>query len=499
MGATDDTWFHSQTLSRRSLMRGAAAGVAAGVLWHAPFPLLFAASPSVAYFRGSTASKQVALTFDCGSDLGYTKSILDTAKARGVKLTFGMTGQFARAYPSYVKRMVTEGHGLINHSDTHPSFTGFSWPTTALNSTSRLKQLQGAEDAIYAASGIYAKPYFRPPFGDYNASVLQFLGDKGYGWTIMWTIDLLGWDGLTRQQVIDRAMANHGNGYIYLMHVGSASQEGPAFEAIIDGLKAKGYSFVRVSQMIGAASTPPASGYKAGTKLKVTAGLYLRTGAGTATGVITTMPTGTIVTVVSGPISANGLTWYQVDTPYGRGWAAGEYMTPTTSTAPAPTPVPTPVPTTGGYKAGTKLKVTAGLYLRSGAGTGTTVYTTMPTGTIVTVVSGPISANGLTWYQVDTPYGRGWAAGEYMTPTTSTAPTPPPPTTGGYPPSTKLRVTAGLYLRSGAGTGTTVFTTMPTGTIVTVVSGPISANGLTWYQVYTPYGRGWAAGEYLKP
>ncbi len=59
----------------------------------------------------------------------------------------------------------------------------------------------------------------------------------------------------------------------------------------------------------------------------MTAGLYLRTGPGFDTGVITTMPTGTICTVVSGPQSANGLTWYQVDTSYGRGWAAGEYMT----------------------------------------------------------------------------------------------------------------------------------------------------------------------------
>ncbi len=38
----------------------------------------------------------------------------------------------------------------------------------------------------------------------------------------------------------------------------------------------------------------------------------------------------------------------------------------------------------------------------------------MPTGTQCTVVSGPEPANNLTWYQLDTPYGRGWAAGEYL-------------------------------------------------------------------------------------
>jgi uncharacterized protein YraI len=136
----------------------------------------------------------------------------------------------------------------------------------------------------------------------------------------------------------------------------------------------------------------------------VTAGLYLRTGPGTGYGVITTMPTGTTCTIVAGPNPANGYTWYQVDTPYGRGWAAGEFLKPTSGSTP------------GGYPAGTKLKVTAGLYLRTGPGFSTGVITTMPTGTICTVVSGPQSANGLTWYQVDTPYGRGWAAGEYMRP-----------------------------------------------------------------------------------
>ncbi len=200
------------------------------------------------------------------------------------------------------------------------------------------------------------------------------------------------------------------------------------------------------------------------------------------------MPTGTVVTIVAGPQSANGLTWYQVDSPYGRGWCAGEYLEKSGSAPPPPPPA-------GGFAPGETVNVTAGLYLRTGPGFNTSVITTMPTGTVCTIVSGPQAANGLTWYEVDSPYGRGWCAGEYLTRTSGGA-TPPPPS--GYPVGTKLRVTAGLYLRTGPGFSTTVITTMPTGTVCTVVSGPQSANGLTWYQVDTPYGRGWAAGEYMK-
>ena len=401
--------------SRRSFIKAAAGGAAALASMGMPL-LTSAASPSVAIGRGSTSAANVALTFDCGSDLGFTGSILDTAGAYGVPLSFGVTGQFARSYPSYVARMAAEGHDIINHSDTHPSFTGVSSSTTVLTDWARTQQLTRTEEAIVAAAGVSSKPYFRPPFGDYNAGVLQLLGNQGYAWTVMWSIDVLGWNGLTRQQVINRALSNHGNGYIYLMHVGSQSQEGPALATIIEGLRSRGYSFVRFSSMVGGTSPtppvtpPPAGGHAAGTNLRVTSGLWLRNGSGTSAGVITTMATNTVVTVVSGPVIANGFTWYQLTTPYGPGWAAGEYMTPTSST---PTP---PAPTPGGYAPGTGLRVTSGLYLRSGPGFSTNVYLTMPTGTRVTVVSGPTSGNGLTWYELDTPYGRGWAAAEYMAP-----------------------------------------------------------------------------------
>jgi uncharacterized protein YraI len=54
--------------------------------------------------------------------------------------------------------------------------------------------------------------------------------------------------------------------------------------------------------------------------------LRLRTSPSTGAGIIATMPAGTACTVVAGPQSANGYTWYQFQTPYGTGWAAREFM-----------------------------------------------------------------------------------------------------------------------------------------------------------------------------
>ena len=175
-----------------------------------------AASPAVTISRGSTSIAVVALTFDCGADSGYTAAILDTLANRGVRASFGVTGKFAAAYPGLVARMVSGGHALINHSYSHGSFTGATsspWPAV-LTTAARVSELESTERALINASGVGGRPLFRPPYGDFNSGVLTDLGNAGFTHNIMWTIDLRGWAGLTRDQVISRALNNHGNGFI---------------------------------------------------------------------------------------------------------------------------------------------------------------------------------------------------------------------------------------------------------------------------------------------
>ena len=78
------------------------------------------AAPATILERGPQDRAEVALTFDCGADRGYTADILDTLAATGILASFGVTGAFADAYPDLVRRMVDEGHALINHSYDAP-------------------------------------------------------------------------------------------------------------------------------------------------------------------------------------------------------------------------------------------------------------------------------------------------------------------------------------------------------------------------------------------
>lgn len=197
--------------------------------------------PSQVISKGNTSRKAIAFTFDAGSDAGYTAQILDTLAANGVFATFGMTGRFAETYPDLVRRMVHEGHTLINHTYDHASFTGNSTSATPLTRDERFSELDQTESILQDLTGATTYPYFRPPYGDYDQSVLEDVGARGYAYTVMWTLDSRGWTGIPAPVITRRCLDNAEPGAIYIFHVGSASQDGPALQDIIDGLRGQGY------------------------------------------------------------------------------------------------------------------------------------------------------------------------------------------------------------------------------------------------------------------
>jgi peptidoglycan/xylan/chitin deacetylase (PgdA/CDA1 family) len=200
--------------------------------------------------KGNTSRKAIAFTFDAGSDAGYTTQILDTLAANGIHATFGMTGRFAETYPDLVRRMANEGHTFINHTYDHASFTGSSTSSEPLTRDERFSEIDRTEQTIHDLTGATTYPYFRPPYGDYDQTVLNDVGARGYAYTVMWTLDSRGWMGIPAPQITQRCLDNAENGAIYIFHVGSASQDGPALQGIIDGLRAQGYELGDLSLVL---------------------------------------------------------------------------------------------------------------------------------------------------------------------------------------------------------------------------------------------------------
>lgn len=208
------------------------------------------AAPAVALYRGPTTRNVVALTFDAGSDCGFAAQILDTLAAERITATFGMTGKWAEANPDLVRRMVDEGHLLVNHTYDHRSFTGLSTGAAPLTAAERRDELTRADQAVAAITGSSMAPWFRPPYGDVDTSVNADLGAAGYRYDVLWTVDSLGWKGLSAAEIETRCLDRAGPGVIYLFHVGSQSQDAAALPDLISGLRDRGYGFVRVDSLV---------------------------------------------------------------------------------------------------------------------------------------------------------------------------------------------------------------------------------------------------------
>jgi uncharacterized protein YraI len=250
-----------------------------------------------------------------------------------------------------------------------------------------------------------------------------------------------------------------------------------------------GYTAEQFLQEIAPPPPPPPPGdpdYVPGDVVRTTTSLRLRSSPSTSGGIIGTMPTGTLGSVVSGPTSAGGHEWWQIATSLGTGWASGTYLEKSTS---APPPPPQ-----ARFAPGDSVITTTTLNLRSMPSLDGAVLTQMESGTVGTVVSGPESGSGITWWRIMVAAGTGWASDAYLNPTTQNPPPPPPPE---YSAGDQVRTTASLRLRASPSTSAGTIKIMPSGSVSTIVSGPTFADGHTWWQIQNGSDTGWSSGSYL--
>ncbi|MGB8362135.1 MAG: polysaccharide deacetylase family protein [Acidimicrobiia bacterium] len=200
-------------------------------------------SPAETVWQVNTSQPVLALTFDAGSDRGSAKEILTLLDERQIKATFGMTGRWAETNPDLVLRMIAEGHALMNHTYDHPHME-------TLTTSERLDQLSMTETIIQELTGTTTKPYFRPPYGAYNNRVLADVGAAGYRYSVMWTVDSLGWKGLSPSEVAERCLNGAQPGAILLLHVGAASTDFEALPDILSGLTEAGYQFATIRELL---------------------------------------------------------------------------------------------------------------------------------------------------------------------------------------------------------------------------------------------------------
>ena len=208
-----------------------------------PAPALPPVAPVVPPVEGGidcAVLRCIALTFDDGPG-PYTAQLLDELAAEGVHATFFVVGQNAAAMPDLVRREAAEGHAIGNHTWDHGHLPTMG-PEQIADEVDRTT-------AALAAAGV-TTDLVRPPYGETDDTVASVLADRGYG-QVLWDVDTEDWlnldVGITTQRALDGARP----GAIVLMHDIHATALG-AVPGIIDALRAQGYTFVTVPQLIGA-------------------------------------------------------------------------------------------------------------------------------------------------------------------------------------------------------------------------------------------------------
>jgi peptidoglycan/xylan/chitin deacetylase (PgdA/CDA1 family) len=196
----------------------------------------------------------IAITFDDGPSPTLTPRLLDILKEKGVKATFFVIGQNVAHSPDIVARASSEGHEIGSHSWSHPVLT-------KLSDDKVHEELQKTSEAILSATG--KKPtLLRPPYGAINPHLSRMIeGQEGLT-IVLWSVDPLDWKSPGSSVLAERLIAGSKPGAITLSHdIKPGTIE--AIPHVIDALKAKGYQFVTVSELIALESKVPAQVTKA--------------------------------------------------------------------------------------------------------------------------------------------------------------------------------------------------------------------------------------------
>lgn len=196
--------------------------------------------------RGPLDQKRIALTFDAGGEATDLHQLLATLRDAGIHCTFFLTGRWSSKHPELVRKILSEGHEIGNHSWSHPDFT-------RLDDEHIRSEIQKTEAFLMALTGQSSKPLFRAPFGARNRRVLKTVGELGYH-SIYWTLDSL--DSVdppkTAPFLVNRITGKADaalQGAIILMHVGEPSTA-VALPSIVADLQRRGFTLVSVSDLL---------------------------------------------------------------------------------------------------------------------------------------------------------------------------------------------------------------------------------------------------------
>lgn len=198
----------------------------------------------------ATRRRIVALTFDDGPS-EFTSGYLHVLEHMHVHATFFVIGNQVNQYPQLVRRALRDGDMVGSHTFTHPDMTQIPWRED-------VRQLQKTSMAIHQATG-FTPCFWRAPYGSINAKLEALARSMGMI-SIQWDTDPQDFTVPPVSSIVNRVIKGNPydpdkgahRGSIVLMHDGGGwrGHTLAALPQIIRRLRARGYRFVTVAQLL---------------------------------------------------------------------------------------------------------------------------------------------------------------------------------------------------------------------------------------------------------
>ncbi len=216
-------------------------------------------------FHGSRDKKQIAISFDAEMTDGmkaevlsgrvktsYNKQIIDVLNSTHTKATLFLTGMWIELYPGVTEELSKNPlFEFGSHSYTDSSYFGFCYGLKQLPSTVRIEEI-GATEKLLREHAHIDNRLFRFPGGCYTPDDVKLV-NQANDTVVHW--DVVGADGFNTDtsQIVRNVLDNTQNGSIIVLHMNGAPtspKTADALPAIISGLKAKGFEFVKINELL---------------------------------------------------------------------------------------------------------------------------------------------------------------------------------------------------------------------------------------------------------
>lgn len=208
-----------------------------------------AANAAEAYWAGKRSlpiycversDNKIAISFDCAWGVDSTDEILKCLTEKKVRATFFTVQFWAEKYPEYLKKIDEAGNEVGTHSATHSYMS-------KLSESEIRKEFETSCAAIEKVTGKKVT-LFRPPYGDYDDLLIDTSNAMGI-YPIQWDVDSLDWKDLSASDIASRIVTRTKSGSIILCH-NNGLHTAEALPIVIDKLRANGYEFVPIGELI---------------------------------------------------------------------------------------------------------------------------------------------------------------------------------------------------------------------------------------------------------